>query len=1166
MKKQHVLFVALVLALVLCFSFGAMAASDDSGYVNDYELVGLDNTVTDGNVTIETVGQWRTANGATATETYFDGGEALSDDDIIITNGEAAIVLAVGTRNPWGYPSGSVLDAGVVKNGAGVRDTTWSIEFLADWWDSWAPNNCGTVTFEIVNYDFANKVEADDGDLAVKVSRVYDLPGGYGTDDQNNDKKFDIVTYYGAPQEGSYLYMFDSMTNTSGEQIWYNGYEGYTGYQGTGDGYENIAFAVTNKGDDGAAMYGKGFGYQTVGSYANTIGKEGYEWQGQYMTSFVIPETSFESNLGNDFVISGNGGKSGYQELYVINSANEEVEASGNRMMFDVDEAVTFGEYIVCSDKADHAALNKFLFAQQDLKTKNVEFKGVRGVKGDMEIILYKDGKSIGWYTFEADKGGKIKLPAGQYTYKVEKAGYCTSAEGSFEVVISKPARPTPPINVQFGTEKVTVNVSVKDQDGKDLFAKVGVYNENGVALANSLYPIVRYCGNSVYQTAGARGNAVQVEVPKDTACYLKVFGEGYFFTSKPVEYKLEAEDAVAGNNIEIVVDETYAVDEGWYASDFHHHTNKNDAFALPEDVVNSFLVSGLNMVTHTDHDFTENNQRSYDYITDTVNASGNDVMAFLPSFEISCSWAHFNVVPQTADAYDWFIDKDATNAPVKDADGIGYAFTDLKYFVSEINAKGASVTANHPWYSYGLFTALGKDAVPGGYVDDYGMIGLNGSYRDNEMSKTIRSGMDLWDAYRDYYENGKGVAKVGAEVEVTETHYFAGGSDTHDVLTPYATNVAEKSTKRWEDREEFYTGKIRSIAKVDGVSTDGDYLKDNALAFGKAMVNGNSYATTGPILSLPAAPGNNADGEINLNNVLAGGSFDMDIDITALYGIRDIVVLTDEATGTYDAYTGSTNDLGINFKRQFELSHADADLSIANGIDGTESDPTLCAITDSTDRTTEYTFNLSYAPESIGLHWVALCIVDVNGNFAVTNPYWVSCNLFPDVAADAWYADAVADCMFAGIINGCDDGNFQADRPVTRGEFCAMLCRFANISDEDLDAAKTTFPDNTNWAKKYISFLADRKVITGYPNGNVGPEDPIDRAQAATILCRYCGLDPVTGNSMFPDVSAKAWYAPYTNAVGKAGIMKGNEKGLFMPDRITSRAEAAQMFSNLLK
>ncbi|HYE69106.1 MAG TPA: hypothetical protein VEA58_10885, partial [Anaerovoracaceae bacterium] len=46
------------------------------------------------------------------TKTFFQNGEAIGKNDIIISNGIVGISLAVETRNPWGYPAGSVLDAG----------------------------------------------------------------------------------------------------------------------------------------------------------------------------------------------------------------------------------------------------------------------------------------------------------------------------------------------------------------------------------------------------------------------------------------------------------------------------------------------------------------------------------------------------------------------------------------------------------------------------------------------------------------------------------------------------------------------------------------------------------------------------------------------------------------------------------------------------------------------------------------------------------------------------------------------------------------------------------------------------------------------------------------------------------------------------------------------
>ena len=1158
--KKHLLLTAIILALVMCLSFGVSA--DETGYVNNYDITGI-QTTTDGNVKIMTVGAWRADNNVTdKTVTFFGGGEALSDDDIIITNGKAAIVLAVGTRNPWGYPAGSVLDAGVVKDGEGVRDTTWSIEFLPDWWDSWAPNNCGTVKFEIVNYDFD---EDGTNEKAVKVTRMYDLAGSYGAEGQNNDKKMEVVTYYGAPQTGSYLYMFDSLANKGNDAIWYNGYEGSTGYQGTADGYENIAFSVTNKGDDGAATFGKGFANAAVGSYANTEGKESYEYQGQYLTSFVIPETTFISNKGNTFEISGNGGKSGYQELYVTNVSNDEVEASGNRKMFDVGESVQFKEYIVCSDSADHAVLNDFIFEQQGETTYPVSVAGIEGVTGTAEIIVYNNaGKLVGWYTIDMEEGGTIELPAGEYTYKVEKAGYCTSDATAFEVISDDIAEITPAL----GTEKVTVNVKVIDQDDNALFAKIGVYNANGVAYANTLYPTVRYCGNSVYQTEGSRGNSVKVEIPKDTDCWLKVFGEGFFFTSDPVEYKINAADATEGNTFEVEVEEIYTIDENWLGGDFHHHSNKNDAFALPADVMNSYMAYGLDVVSVTDHDYTVNNYESYQYLLNKVNASSISAVGFVPSIEISCSWAHFNVVPQTPESFDWFIDKQSTNAPAKDENGIGLAFTNLQYFVDEINDKGASVTANHPWYSYGLFTALGKDAIPGGYTDDYGMIGLNGSYRDQEMSKTIASGTDLWDGYLNYYESNNGKTKIGGkEIDVESTHYFAGGSDTHDVFTPYMTNTAETSDVLRENREEFFSGKVRSYAYVEEVATEGEFMKENGLAFDKAMVNGNSYTTTGPILGLSDVPGNDVEtGEININRV--ADTYYLNVDIGSLAGIRDIIVMTDEADGTYTAYTGKANQnsLGYRFKRQFALTHVDEELSIANGLDGAETDPALCAINDSTERVYDFNYTVEYQPSDNGLHWMAVCVVDVNGNFAVTNAYWVQ--KYTDINSWAWYSEAVdiASCM--GILSGYEDNSFRPNANMTRAEFAQVIYKTLTLLDYEGKATKNlTFSDvkEGSWYYEAVTYLTERDILHGYPDGTFQPNAAISRAEICQIIYSLLPEDIVHyRHKVFTDVESDQWYFEAINTLAEVGIANGYDDGSFRPQRLSSRAEAVQfLFGN---
>jgi hypothetical protein len=49
---------------------------------------------------------------------------------------------------------------------------------------------------------------------------------------------------------------------------------------------------------------------------------------------------------------------------------------------------------------------------------------------------------------------------------------------------------------------------------------------------------------------------------------------------------------------------------------------------------------------------------------------------------------------------------------------------------------------------------------------------------------------------------------------------------------------------------------------------------------------------------------------------------------------------------------------------------------------------------------------------------------------------------LFPDVPADAWYAEAVAYCASAGLMVGREDGTFDPLAPVTRAELAALAQR----------------------------------------------------------------------------------------------------------------------------
>lgn len=147
----------------------------------------------------------------------------------------------------------------------------------------------------------------------------------------------------------------------------------------------------------------------------------------------------------------------------------------------------------------------------------------------------------------------------------------------------------------------------------------------------------------------------------------------------------------------------------------------------------------------------------------------------------------------------------------------------------------------------------------------------------------------------------------------------------------------------------------------------------------------------------------------------------------------------------------------------------------------------------------------------------------DVRGeNFTSTNKY-------TDVAAGAWYNNAVSTLSAMGIITGYPDGTFRPNAYITRAEFAAIAARF----DADGDKTLAAFSDIANhWAKDEISVAYNNGWVDGYPDGTFGPQRNITRAETVTLVNRVLNRKPETEDDLLPDMTTwtdnadkKAWY-----------------------------------------
>ena len=146
-----------------------------------------------------------------------------------------------------------------------------------------------------------------------------------------------------------------------------------------------------------------------------------------------------------------------------------------------------------------------------------------------------------------------------------------------------------------------------------------------------------------------------------------------------------------------------------------------------------------------------------------------------------------------------------------------------------------------------------------------------------------------------------------------------------------------------------------------------------------------------------------------------------------------------------------------------------------------------------------------------------------------VREEHFTSTNKYTDVAAGAWYNNAVSTLSAMGIITGYPDGTFRPNAYITRAEFAAIAARF----DTDGDKTLAAFSDIANhWAKDEISVAYNNGWVDGYPDGTFGPRRNITRAETVTLVNRVLNRKPETEDDLLPDMTTwtdnadkKAWY-----------------------------------------
>ncbi len=137
---------------------------------------------------------------------------------------------------------------------------------------------------------------------------------------------------------------------------------------------------------------------------------------------------------------------------------------------------------------------------------------------------------------------------------------------------------------------------------------------------------------------------------------------------------------------------------------------------------------------------------------------------------------------------------------------------------------------------------------------------------------------------------------------------------------------------------------------------------------------------------------------------------------------------------------------------------------------------------------------------------------------------------------------------------HGYEDGSFRPDQPIRRAETATLLASLdPEYVPDRFDEAERWEVEEDRWYSDAVSYSIMRELITPKGQGFV-PDSTVTRAEFCAILGRFLGLRN-KGTAGYQDTSGN-WAEGYISQMSQKGYLTGYWDGSFRPGLAISRAE----------
>lgn len=160
----------------------------------------------------------------------------------------------------------------------------------------------------------------------------------------------------------------------------------------------------------------------------------------------------------------------------------------------------------------------------------------------------------------------------------------------------------------------------------------------------------------------------------------------------------------------------------------------------------------------------------------------------------------------------------------------------------------------------------------------------------------------------------------------------------------------------------------------------------------------------------------------------------------------------------------------------------------------------------------------------------------------------------FVDVVAGSYYESAVDWAVEKGITSGTDKAHFSPNAKCTRAQMVTFLWRAAGSPEPIAAAAFTDVAADAYYAKA-VAWAAENGITTGTSKTTFSPDETVTRGQTVTFLYR-AHKGAASGENPFADLAEGAFYTDAVQWAVVERITTGTSETTFSPNADCLRAQ----------